>query len=154
MVKVRKKMLDKPYFVSVEVEGIEKDKIKTLFVKGSFSLNEIKNILEKDVDIKRIYFGACNQSKIDNKELFEFLSTIDVNKYIIVAEYEIDEIFKIPAYILSNHYIHKIFTLKTNNLTLSNINQVSLKIESIDGIFISDSFSYNDWEKYMVDYKK
>lgn len=111
------------FWIGTEVEGRYKG-IKTLFVVGDQKVSKIQNYL-LDNNIYHIYFGAGNQSIVNNFDTIRFFIE---RGYIITYELEEKDIDKIPNDIIKN--IHIIITYKSNEL---------IKLKSTDTIKVEDS---------------
>jgi hypothetical protein len=133
----------KEYFVDIEVEGKYKGE-KTLFIVDYYNVDKIKKILDKDVNISQIYFGAGYQSLIKDFDVIRYFKD---SNYILSLEIVIQDIFLIPLDILVNSRYHKIFTNKQDNF-LSYENNITVKIENKLGITCFTNPIYNTWKSY------
>lgn len=100
----------KNFWIGLEVEGRFKG-IPTLFIRGDQSIQQIILNLDDYNFIRHLYFGAGHQSKISN---FETIRYFLKDNYVITIEVLLDELNKIPNWILKNKLVHIIVTIKNN----------------------------------------
>lgn len=142
-------MIDKGYFIGKEVEGHLKGR-NTLFISTEYNARKIGQILE-DKEISQIYFGAGFQSSVDYPFVYKNANEYHKNGYIITVEIDISKINNIPQYIISSSIINKVLTIKNLLVTDKYIDNIFLKIEGPDGIYMYNKYIFNNWEEYIDD---
>lgn len=114
----------------IEVEGPNKG-TKTLFIGSkTIMFNEIKEILDKDSDIKQLYFGAGVCTKINELVLEESINEYK-GKVFISAEIDINELNTYNKYLLEK--INVIITLTNKNFYLiKELDRIQIKIQTLE----------------------
>lgn len=132
------------YFIDIEVEGKYKGE-KTLFIVDYYNILSIENIINENLGISQIYFGAGFQSEIKDYDIIRYFKQFD---YIITIEVLLSQINTIPIDIIEDSRYHKIFTLVDSSNKYNYQNNITLKIENKKGIFSFIHCIYNSWKAY------
>ena len=113
------------FWVGQEIEGRLKG-LPTLFIKGDQTIRSISNALRqcnnRNIIISQLYFGAGNQSNINNFDIIQYFLSIG---YFITIEILLDQLSNVPDNIIERCHI-----------------MVTIKSDLIDGLKLTDSIKF------------